>query len=260
MDNKRNRTQELISYIKSFGIEVNIGKNKARGNKGFFSAGKKFRIDIAKGQENITGVLLHEFAHYIHYVYDSTLSSLEFFFGDINDDLINEMIEITVARIPKRSIEPMFVMADELRKEIKELADSIKNEYKDFKISRPCLQLEKKLSFPLNLLLKYDRVKTGTGEFSTETIERDFPFLERCCAEYLILKSKQRYLKRITSSIARLNKYYNSPSELFARCFEVYYTDRALLANKAPRIFNVFNEAILNNKFFELSGLNNLFL
>ena len=54
MDSKRNRTLELISYIESQGVVVNIAKNKARGNKGFFlSKCGDYRIDIAKNLELI---------------------------------------------------------------------------------------------------------------------------------------------------------------------------------------------------------------
>ena len=36
MVSERNRIIRLKEYFESLGIEVNIGKNKARGNKGFF--------------------------------------------------------------------------------------------------------------------------------------------------------------------------------------------------------------------------------
>ena len=36
MASERNRILDVLNYVESCGIEVNIGKNKARGNKGFF--------------------------------------------------------------------------------------------------------------------------------------------------------------------------------------------------------------------------------
>ena len=57
-----------LKYIESFGVQVNIGKNKARGNKGYFQAkSSRFRIDIAKNLTEISIIqtLAHEFAHWI---------------------------------------------------------------------------------------------------------------------------------------------------------------------------------------------------
>ena len=73
---ERNRIVELIDYLSSLGIDVNIAKNKARGNKGFFRVKEeKFRIDIAKGlsDDAVLSVLIHESAHFIHYQYDKKL-------------------------------------------------------------------------------------------------------------------------------------------------------------------------------------------
>ena len=36
MADKRDRILELTKYIESLGVQVNLGKNKARGNKGIF--------------------------------------------------------------------------------------------------------------------------------------------------------------------------------------------------------------------------------
>jgi hypothetical protein len=67
---------DLENYLKSCGIEVYVGKNNARGNKGYFKVkGADFRIDIAKGQSEdvILKTLAHEFAHFVHYYYDKSL-------------------------------------------------------------------------------------------------------------------------------------------------------------------------------------------
>ena len=43
MVSTRNRILNLVDYIESTGIVVNIGKNKAQGNKGFFKDKQKLR-------------------------------------------------------------------------------------------------------------------------------------------------------------------------------------------------------------------------
>ena len=67
MVSKRDCIENIIDYLRTLNIEVNVAKNNARGNKGFFSAkGFSYRIDVSKKIENeeILSVLAHEFAHY----------------------------------------------------------------------------------------------------------------------------------------------------------------------------------------------------
>ena len=47
-----------------------------------------------------------------------------------------------------------------------------------------------------------------------------------------------RALNRVKARITRLNRYYNLPTELWARAFEFYANDKKLLEDKAPKIFN----------------------
>ena len=111
MVSERDRILSLTKYITSLGVEVNIGKNKARGNKGFFRAGNNnYRIDISKDLDDLSilKALSHEFAHYIHYKEDKSLVSLDFLQAKIDDDIMNELLDITVNLIPKNSIEPLF--------------------------------------------------------------------------------------------------------------------------------------------------------
>ena len=197
MDDKRNRILELVSFIQSLGIEVNIGKNKARGNKGFFRAKEgSFRIDIAKNQkeEEILHLLVHEFAHYLHYTNDKTLKSLDFIFNE-NDDLQEEMIELTVNLIPKSSIEPLFRAKDELTEEI----------------------------------------KSGTN-----------------------VELQRKALRRVNAKIARLNRYYNMPTELFARTLETYFTANDKCKVIAPIVTQQIESTLANNKFPVLNTLNNI--
>jgi transposase len=71
---------------------------------------------------------------------------------------------------------------------------------------------------------------------------------------YLKLKSKQRALKRVNSKISRLNKYYNSPTELFARSFELYIADSNKLLRIAPNVHKEFEKTLKENKIKLLTG------
>ena len=55
-------------------------------------------------------------------------------------------------------------------------------------------------------------------------------------------------IKKINAKISRLNKYYNSPTELFARSFELYISDSELLKTRAPLVYKFYQKALENNK------------
>lgn len=251
---ERNRIPELVQYFESLGIEVNIGKNKARGNKGLFKAcSKNFRIDIAKGQsdETILKTLIHEFAHFIHYSCDKTLSSLDFIIDSKNQSLEEELIKLTVESIPKESVAPIFNTKATIQNEIKNVSKTLKQIYPDFKISEPFKPIEQNIkNTNLRYLLKYDRVKLIEG-FSTKIYSIDNLDSSLEVQSYLKLKSLLRALKRVNSRINRLNKYYNSPTELFARALEIYITDRNTFTQKAPELVKYFDNS-------ELSQIENL--
>lgn len=247
MVSERDRIIDVVQYIESLGIEVNIGKNKARGNKGFFKFdGSKFRIDIAKGQNEdaILKTLAHEFAHFVHYRYDKTLKSLNFIFDD-SKDITKELLDITVEMIPKISVEPLFTKKEKLKTEISDLEKELDNLNLEI--------LENKIKFsPLKYLLKYDRVKVFEG-FSFKIYKVEDLNNNTDIEKYILLRSKQRHLKRLNSKISRMNRYYNSPTELFARSFEMYATSRPSLKVIAPKIFEIFEENCKNPKIPELA-------
>ena len=117
MVSERDRIIELSRYFNSLGIEVNIGKNKAQGNKGFFkSQGDSFRIDISKGLDDaaILSTLVHEYAHYIHYQYDKSLKALGFLTTNFTDVMQEELLNLTVLSIPKESIKPFFLQKESI--------------------------------------------------------------------------------------------------------------------------------------------------
>lgn len=250
MASERNRILDLVKYIESCGVQVNIGKNKARGNKGYFKAtNNSFRIDIAKGQSEVAiiKILAHEFAHFVHFTNDKTLKSLDFIFSS-DADITEELLAITVDSIPKNQVKKIYEEKETLKAAIKELAKPIKEVYKDFKPSCCCAELENKIKKTVfKHLLKYDKVKVLEGFkiniYSIDDLQNNS--IEEC---YIKLKSKQRKLKRITSKISRLNKYYNTPTELFARSFELFMTDRIRLKQIAPKIFDAYEQMMLNEQ------------
>ena len=136
MVGERNRVIELKEYLSSLGICVNIGKNKARGHKGIFMHRLDFsRIDVSDDvePETVLSVMLHEFAHYIHYSYDKTLLSLDFVFDNFTDEIREELIKITVNEVPKDFAENLYRKKDDLAKELKMLLLKMKTLNPDFK-------------------------------------------------------------------------------------------------------------------------------
>ncbi len=254
---ERNRILILIlkEYLSSLGISLNIGKNKARGHKGIFMRSyNNYRIDISDNvlEDNIISVVLHEFAHYIHYLGDRTLKSLDFFFDNFNDDIKEELIKITVNEVPKDFASALYTKKNVLSEEIKTLVKNIKCYEPNFKLSEKHKEYER-ISYPFRYLLKYDRVKFDGKLYSVDKLN-DYPLSEEEIL-YLLIKSKQRAISRINSKISRLNKYYNSPSELFARFIASYYTNPEYTSEAAPLATSVIRKS--DNPY--IKKLNNIF-
>lgn len=248
MVSERDRIIEINNYLEDLGIQVNIGKNKALGNKGLFKCthNKSYRIDISNklNDREIIPVLVHEFAHFLHYTYDNKLKSLEFIFGELNDKIYNELTEITVQEIPKSEAAALYETKGQLSKEIHRIANTIKSYYGNFKISEPNKTIERTIKFPAKYLLKYDRIKIFNKIYSVESMNNDFEYMTAPQQQYIILKSKQRALKRINSRISKLNKYYNEPSELFARFATQYFLSYEKVSKIAPTITHRMDEVI----------------
>jgi len=239
MASERNRILELAEYFTSLGIDLNLFTTKARGNKGIFihNNNGQCRIDISQNTDDkqALSVMLHEFAHFVHCQYDKSMNSLDFIFGELTEDIKEELIHITLQKIPKESISPLFRTKKEINIEIHKLANEIRTKYKNFKLSENCKEIEKNFSNPLKYLLKYDRIKYFDKIYSVDKLTTDFKNITTIEKDYIILKSKQRIVKRINSKINRLNNYYSSYNELFARFIELYYTD-FIKANKIAPI------------------------
>lgn len=253
----------IINFIQKQGIEVNIGKNKAQGNRGFFKAvNNSYRIDISKnlGDDDVLHVLTHEFVHFLHYKNDKKMESFDFLFDKVNNDIIEELIKLTVDSIPKEEISPLMQRQAELKQEINKIALDLKSKYLDFRLSEKYTKLEKKIPFSYKYLLKYDKVRVFQG-FSVKTYtidDIDNYILSDDVKLYIILKSKQRIYKKISSKIAKLNRYYNKPSELLARSFEKYIFDEEYVKQEAPLVYNNYKNIMssckypLLNKFVQL--------
>ena len=162
MVSERNRIVNLVKYLESCGITINIAKNKARGHRGYFKAiGDAFRIDIARGlsEDAVLRTLAHEFAHYVHYNYDKTLQSLDFIFEE-SEALLEELISITVEIIPKHNVKPLFDLKKKIKDEIAILTEQILSIKPDFNYKKDTTFFENKIKkSSLKYLLKYDNVK-----------------------------------------------------------------------------------------------------
>ena len=250
----------IINYLNSLSIDVNIGKNKAGGNNGFFRAGRdRYRIDVAKGlsKEAEIKVLVHEFAHYVHYCYDKNLKDLSFIFRDLSPELMDELISVTVESVNRDDIKPLFIKKDELSDKIKTYHEYIESKMGKFSINKPFNDIEKCLKKSnYRYLLKYDRVKVrdafGIKIYSVDELEKYE--LEECVKNYLLLKSAQRMLRRINSRISRLNRYYNNPSELFSRAIERYVLTPDSLMKNHKDLYNVLNEVVESGKIEVLTN------
>lgn len=263
MVSERNRVIDCTKYLEELGIQVNIGKNKARGNKGYFKVQNKslFSINIAKGldEESILRVLTHEFAHFIHYQHDSSLQTLDFIFPNLDNALIEEMINLTIDCIPKKSVAPLFEKKVELKKEIDDLKRAITKTYPSFKLSVKHKELENIIKkSEAKYLLKYDKVKIWHGLFlktySIENIDKEFSLLPNTAIAYIKIRSNQRYLKRINNKIHRINKYYNTLTELFARTLEMYVFEKEKTNKLAPNITNLLDDTINSEKIIQLNN------
>lgn len=260
MDSKRNRIINLISYIESKGVEVNINKNKARGNKGFFFVkNKNYRIDISKelGDDEVFSVLLHEFTHYIHYQHDKKLEFPVFVFGECSDEITEELINITVKSIPKTFAGGLYEKKEKYHEEIKQLVSGIKTFIPDFKQSVPSLLIERRLPKIARYFLKYDRVNYWGKIYSLNNLD-DSIELNPEDILYLKLKSAQRKLRSVNSKISRLNRYYNQPSELLARFVELYFSDSEEAKKLAPIASDFFENFMNKNQNSEFNMLSKI--
>ena len=166
--------RNLIAFLTSLNLEVRTN-TKARGNQGLY---QKNRIDIARGldEERAIEVLVHEFAHHIHYKIDKDFikngGSLETLFktSDITE-IKEELINVTKL-IDKNSRLQIFLNAkEEASKTIKSMQNAIQREYPDFQRSKKFNEFEKYIkNTEAKYLVKYDAIRLMQGFFFKKAI------------------------------------------------------------------------------------------
>lgn len=253
--------KELIKYFKSLGLEVHTN-TKARGHHGFFM---KNRIDISKNvpKNRIIPTLLHEFAHYIHYNMDSTISlsggNFQLLFQEENPLFEEELFKVTNFVDENSLCVKLYEHRDRIKQQIKYYEKIIKSEYPKFLRSKKFKEFDRYIrKSKAKYLLKYDRVKLIEGFFkqkvkiySVASVEKDFPDMPRAFCAYIKLHSFQKKQSRVSTRINKLHKYYKKPTELFARFVEGLYLDKEWVCAIAPysskRFFELLDDGHYGN-------------
>ena len=254
---------ELINYFESLGLEVHT-TTKARGHQGFFF---KNRIDISKNisENKLIPTLLHEFAHYIHSKIEPDIQKSggtlnKIFFSD-NSLYKNELIKVTNFVDANSMCIKFYEHKERIKSKIKEQEQIIKSEYPSFQRSKKFKEFEKYIKkSQAKYLLKYDRVKIIDGGlftkktkiYSIENIENDFPNIPKAFASCIRLRSLQRKQAKISAKINRYKKYYERPTELFARFVEGLYLDKEWTEALAPQVTKQFFDLLKSGYYMEL--------
>lgn len=268
----RNRINkaDFINFLKSLGIDVHLN-TKARGHQGFCTVK---RIDISKDleEEKVIDVLLHEFAHFVHFKLEpeivKTDGTLEKLFNTNEKAETNkiekELSQITQFVFDNTQIRRLKAVKENLAHKIKTERDIIKSAYPKYQAGKKFREFDKYIKHSnAKYLLKYDRVLIKGGWFnhdttiSVKTVDFDFPSMPKEFCAYIKMKSYERHRNRINSRLSKINRYLNRPTELFARFFQFYCEDKEAAENFAPtataRFENLLNEKHypVLNEFFE---------
>ena len=146
--------------------------------------------------------------------------------------------------------------------DIKELTKKIKKEYPNFMKSKPFKEFEKYIKkSDARFLLKYDHVRIITPflrrekVYSIETMEKDFPKMPHSFRLYIRICSLSRKARNIQKRKNKLKKYYERPSELFARFVQGLFIDENTVKELAPKTYEKFTE-LLNSNYYK--GLNKI--
>lgn len=257
----RNRVdkKKFVDFLSNLGIDVHFD-TKARGNAGFFTGS---RIDVSKNlsENKAKDVLLHEFAHYVHFKLEPNMAkthgSLEKIFDTdeklIVDEIENELFQITLIVFNGETTRRIKALKENLNEKIKTEREIIKKYYPSFQVGEKFKDFNRYIRFSsAKYLLKYDKVIVRGGWFtmdttiSVKTIEDDFPKMPEAFVAYIRMKSYERHRNRLNSRNARINKYLKQPTELFARFFQFYCSDvdgaKMLAPVAVQRFEKLFNE------------------
>lgn len=258
--------RELINYFKTLGLEVHTS-TKARGHQGFYM---QKRIDISKNipESRIIPTLIHEFAHYIHSKLEPNMAksggSLVILFDDeIFEIYKKELIKVTHFVDQNAKCEKLLYHKNIIKNRILEYEKIIKNRYPKFLRSKKFKEFDKYIKkSKARYLLKYDRVKLISGVFfkkseilTIDNLEKDFTDMPKEFAAYIRLKSCQKRQSRVSAKINKLNKYYEKPTELFARFVEGLYLSAETVKDLAPHTYNRFFELLNSGYYYELKSV-----
>ena len=268
MDSTRNTLDiqnDIITYLKSIGIEVRT-KTKALGHQGFFRVN---RIDISREikEERIIPTLLHEFAHYIIFNIKPLCKDMHYIFNEDSEIIHKELISVTNFVDKNASLEKLYTMKHNVKQAISSHEKIIKASYPNFKRNekfKPFLKYSRHSD--IKHLVKHDAVKVlswfSYKTYSIMNIDNEFPNTPIEFVAYLKLKSCQRKQASISRKINKLKKYYNEPTELFARFIEGLYINKEEIMHIAPYTYKKFKELFLQgyysplNKLFEIVNIN----
>lgn len=255
----------LVEHFKKLGIEVHT-RTKARGHQGFFINN---RIDISKDipEYRFVPTLLHEFAHYIHSKIETDINKtggtfLKLFKQD-NSIIKSELVKVTHF-IDKNSLcETLHKHQNIVKSEINYYTNEIKRDYPKFQRSKKFKEFNRYIKHTnAKYLLKYDRVRVITGFFarkstlySIDNIEKDFTDMPRAFVNYIKLHSYQKKQSRIAKKLNYYRKYYEKPTELFARFVEALYVNKQNTTEIAPYTSEIFYKLLNEGYYGELAGI-----
>ena len=174
-----------------------------------------------------------------------------------------ELLNVTKFVDENSKCEKLFIHKEIVKKKIKVLDDKIKKDFPNFKRSKPFREFNKAIrGTNLKYLLKYDRVRImpwflfGKEEIlSINNLEKDFPNLKPSFIDYIRLKSFLRKQNRISGRIAKIQKYYKRPTELFARFTEGLFLDNNKVKELAPKAYKRFFELLNSGYYKELKNV-----
>ena len=262
--------RNLVEFLRSLNIEVKTN-TKARGNQGLY---QKNRIDISRGlsEERAIEVLVHEFAHHIHYEIDNDFikngGSLQNLFDTDNVTQIkSELVQITNLIDKNSRLKILLDSKQEASNKIKSMQNAIRRDYPDFMRSKKFVEFESYIKHSdAKHLVKYDVIKIIKGFFfrketvlSVKNIENDFPDMPKAFQIYIKLCSLQRKQSKISRRINKMKKYYEQPTELFARFVQGYFTNPQTISTIAPYTVNRFENLLNSGYYRELKDLFEIF-
>ena len=139
---------------------------------------------------------------------------------------------------------------------IKAYENLIKKDYPNFLKSKPFNEFEKYIKkSDARFLLKYDHVRVLTPFlkrekiYSIDTLEKDFPKMPHSFRLYIRICSLSRKARNIQKRKNKLKKYYERPSELFARFIQGFFVDENRVKELAPKTYERFYELLNKNHY-----------